>query len=66
MVITALAIARHLQDTTNMSIKKIVRALRPLQQITVTIAGHEHSAADPLTDTARDILTATSATWPTH
>lgn len=31
----------------------------PLQQITVTIAGHEHTAADPLTDTAREILTAT-------
>lgn len=66
VVMTALAIARHLQNTTGMSIKKIVRALRPLQQITVLIAGHEHTAADPLTDTARDILTATGTTWPTH
>ncbi len=32
----------------------------------MNIAGHEHTAADPLTDTARDILTATGTTWPTH
>ncbi len=66
IVMTALAVARHLQDATEMSIKKIVQALRPLQQITVTIAGHEHTAADPLTDTAREILTATGTDWPTH
>lgn len=66
VVMTALAVSRHLQDSTGLSIKKIVRALRPLQQITVNIAGHEHTAADPLTDTARDILTTTGTTWPTH
>jgi transposase len=66
VVMTALAVARHLQNTTGLSIKKIVRTLRPLQQITVNIAGHEHTAADPLTDTAREILTATSTEWPTH
>lgn len=66
VVMAALAIARHLQDTTGLSIKKIVRALRPLQQITVNIAGHQHTAADPLTDTAHDILTATGTGWPTH
>jgi hypothetical protein len=66
VVMTALALSRHLQDTTGISIKKIVRALRPLQQITVNIAGHEHTAADPTTDTARDILIATGTTWPTH
>lgn len=47
VVITALAIARHLQDTTNMSIKKIVRALRPLQQITVTIAATSTAPPTP-------------------
>ena len=41
-----------------MSIKKIVQALRPLQQITVKIAGHEHIAEDPLTQTANDIIAA--------
>lgn len=66
IVMTALAIARSLQDATGVSIKKIVQALRPIQQITVNIAGHEHTAADPLTDTARNILTATGTDWPTH
>ena len=56
IVFAALAIARHLQDTTGMSIKKIVRTLRPLQQITVRIAGHEHIADDPLTPAATAIL----------
>jgi hypothetical protein len=58
IVFTALAIARHLQNTTSMSIKKIVQTLRPLQQITLTIA------ADPLTDTAREIITATKTQRP--
>ena len=49
-----------------MSIKKIVRALRPIQQITITIAGHPHTAADPLTDAARDILIATGHQPATH
>ncbi|MGB3685814.1 MAG: IS1634 family transposase [Ornithinimicrobium sp.] len=66
VIMTALAIARFLQDATGLSIKKIVRALRPIQQITVNIAGHEHTAADPLTDTARDIVTTTGTEWPTH
>jgi hypothetical protein len=34
--------------------------------VTLTIAGHEHTAADPLTDTAREILAATGTEWPTH
>ena len=56
VVFAALAVARYLQDATGMSVKKIVRTLRPLQQITVQIAGHDHLAEDPLTDTARSIL----------
>ncbi|GAA2152585.1 hypothetical protein GCM10009826_11000 [Humibacillus xanthopallidus] len=31
---------------------------------TLTIAGHEHTAADPLTDTARDVISATGTDWP--
>ena len=56
VVFAALAVARYLQNATGLSIKKIVRTLRSLQQITVRIAGHEHLAEDPLTDTARSIL----------
>lgn len=58
VVFAALAVARYLQDSTGLTIKKIVQALRPLLQITVRIAGHEHTAADPLTPTARTILEA--------
>ena len=54
----ALAVARYLQDATGMSIKKIVNTLRPLKQVTVRIAGHEHLAHDPLTPTAETILDA--------
>ena len=62
IVFAALAIARYLQDATGMSIKKIVRTLRPLQQVTVRIAGHEHLAEDPLTPTAEAILDALDLT----
>ena len=37
IVFAALAISRHLQDLTGMSIKKIVRTLRPLQTVTIDI-----------------------------
>jgi hypothetical protein len=51
IVFAALAVARYLQDATGMSIKKIVRTLRPLQQVNVRIAGHDHLAGDPLIPT---------------
>lgn len=38
VVTAALAIARHLQTQTGMSIKKTIQALRALQEITITIA----------------------------
>jgi len=41
IVFTALAVARHLQDVTGISIRKLVRALRPLRDITIRIAGNE-------------------------
>ncbi len=61
IVFAALAIARYLQNATGMSIKKIITTLRPIQQITVRIAGHEHAAADPITPTAQAIITALQA-----
>lgn len=56
IVFAALAISRYLQGETGMSIRKIVRTLRPLQEVTVMIAGHEHTALDPLTADAVSIL----------
>jgi transposase len=62
IVFAALAVARHLQDATGLSIRKIVQTLRPLQQITVRIAGHEHLAHDPLTPEAEAIIQALDLT----
>lgn len=55
-VFAALAVVGYLQDATGLSIRKIERTLRPVQQITVRIAGHEYLAQDALTDTAEAIL----------
>ena len=60
VVMASLAIARHLQDTTGISIKRIIRALKPLQEITINLNGHHLTAADPLTPEAEEILTALS------
>ena len=60
VVMASLAIARHLQDTTGISIKRIIRALKPLQEITINLNGHHLTAADPLTPQAEEILTALS------
>lgn len=56
VVIAALAAAPDLQQQTGMSITKIVWTLRPLQQITVQIAGYEHLATDPIPPPAADVL----------
>ena len=58
MVMTALAVARYLQDATGMSIRHVIRALKPLQEVTINLNGHPLTAADPLTPEAEDILTA--------
>jgi hypothetical protein len=44
IVFAALAIARYLQDATGLSIKKIVQTLRPLRDVTITIAGQTITA----------------------
>ncbi len=48
IVFAALAVARYLQEVTGLSVRKIVQTLRPLQQISVRIAWHEHVAHNPL------------------
>ena len=56
VVMTALAVARHLQDATGISIKRIIRTLKPLQDVTININGHRITAADPLTPEVQDML----------
>jgi len=53
----ALAVARHLQDATGTSIKKIVQTLlRTARSATIEINGQRLTLDPDLTDTARDIL----------
>ena len=66
VVMAALAVARYLQDTTGISIARIVRELRSLQEVTINLNGHHLAAAPRLTDTANDILTALSTPPPAH
>ena len=66
VVMAALAVARHLQETTGISIARIVRELRGLQEVTINLNGHHLAAAPRLTDTANDILTALSTPPPAH
>ena len=66
VVMAALAVARHLQETTGISIARIVRELRGLQEVTINLNGHHLPAAPRLTDTANDILTALSTPPPAH
>ena len=60
VVMAALAVARYLQDVTGISIKRIIRALKPLQEVTINLNGHHLTAADPLPPEAEEILTALS------
>ena len=57
VVMAALAVARHLQDATGISTKRVIRALKPLQDVTINLNSHHLLAAPRLTDAANDILT---------
>ena len=58
IVFTALAISRHLQEATGYSIRKIIRTLRPLRDVTISIGGNEITATTPPSPHAADILVA--------
>jgi hypothetical protein len=58
VVFAALAIARHLQNATGLSIKKIVRTLRPLRTVTIGVGKERLTAAPMITPDARTILDA--------
>ena len=57
VVMASLAVARYLQDTTGISIARIVRELRGLQEVTINLNGHQITAQPQLTQTATSILT---------
>jgi hypothetical protein len=56
VVFAALAISRHLQDTTGMSIRKIVRTLRIARSATIEVDGHRMTLDPELTPPAQEIL----------
>lgn len=56
VVFAALAVSRTLQDATGVSIKKLVRILRPLRSVTIEINGHTLTASPSITAEAREIL----------
>src|SRR5450830_1173130 len=56
VVFAALAVARHLQDATGTSIKKIVQTLRTARSATIDINGQRLTLDPDLTDATRAIL----------
>ena len=56
VVFAALAVARHLQDATGTSIKKIVQTLHTARSATIEINGQRLTLAPDLTNAAGDIL----------
>jgi transposase len=56
IVLAALAVSRHLQEQTGTSIKKLVRTLRPLRTVQISVTGHTITAVPQITGDARDIL----------
>lgn len=58
IVFCALAISRHLHTTTGYSIRRIVRELRPLRDVTIHVNGQQLTATTPATGEAAEILAA--------
>ena len=56
VVFTALAVARYLQDRTDVSIKRLIKTLRPLRTVTISIAGQPITAQPRLGSDAATIL----------
>ena len=53
---TALAIARDLQARSGWSLKKIIRALRPLQHVTIRLTGQQLQAEPTIPDDVAELL----------
>ena len=56
IVFTALAIARDLQARSGWSLKKIIRALRPLQHVTIRLTGQQLQAEPTIPDDVAELL----------
>lgn len=56
IVFAALAVSRHVQERTGLSIKRFVKTLAPLRTAIISIGSHEHTAKPHLPDEAQEIL----------
>ena len=56
IVFAALAVARHLTDTTGYSIKRIITTLRPIRDVMIRVRGQHVMAETPLDGDAADII----------
>jgi len=56
VVMASLAVARHLQDAIGISIKRVIRALKPLQDVTINLNGHKITFQPQITPKAASIL----------
>ena len=56
IVFTALSLARHLQQRTDVSIRRIIQTLRPLREVTIDIAGQSLTAQPQVPADAQDII----------
>ena len=66
MVMASLAVARYLQDVTEISVKRVIRTLKPLQDVTINLNGHHINATPQLTPMAEKILNALNTRPPAH
>lgn len=56
VVFTALAVARYLQDRTGVSIKKLITTLKPLREVTISIAGQTLTAKPQVPDDVQELV----------
>ncbi|MEZ5210678.1 hypothetical protein [Gordonia sp. (in: high G+C Gram-positive bacteria)] len=56
IVFAALAVTRHLTETSGYSIKRIITALRPVRDVMIRIRGQHVMAETPLEGDAADIV----------
>ena len=66
IVFTALAISRTIQDRTGLSIRKVLRELRPLRSATIEINGLMRTAEPAIDDDNQAILDAIKTARPRH
>ena len=57
IVFASLAIARHLQEASGVSIKKLVNTLRPVRSATIALGGQRLTLEPEMPPAAQDILT---------